>query len=149
MGTSETGEWAEDFARVHLESKGFIFVEGNFRTKGGEWERIGLALTEEQFRAHWGGAKDGRIHFPLRSVLVAASPAKGGKGSFWLRDVAVRVARPERTWRIDVTTALPLSTSLTDWVRLTPLPISYGGRFGRALLLPDNWLRAAIEDRAD
>jgi len=85
-----------------------------FHVNPGDWKRITLPLTKEKFTAHWGGANDGKIHFPLGNVRLAAATTKGGKGHFLLRDVAIAVAEPKRTWKIDVTTDQPGHVHFTD-----------------------------------
>ena len=92
-------------ARV-LDATGQVHAAG-FRTRTGEWEHVELPLTQEQFRSHWGGGNDGKIHFPIQSILVACISAKRGKGSFLLRDVAIRTTEPKKTWQIDVRTDAP------------------------------------------
>ena len=73
----------------------------------GAWRTISLPLTKEVFSGHWSGAKDGKIHFPLRRVLIAAVPAEGGRGDFLLRNFGVRRTGPGRTWGMSVVTDQP------------------------------------------
>ncbi|MDP6505185.1 MAG: hypothetical protein QF886_16300, partial [Planctomycetota bacterium] len=69
--------WRSFLARVR-DATGQIHAAG-FKTKTDGWERIELALNKKQFQKHWGGAKDGKIHFPIHSVLIAPISANGAK----------------------------------------------------------------------
>lgn len=79
----------------------------SLRAEEGAWRTIALPLTKETFGHHWGGAKDGKIHFPLRGVVIASNTGKRAKGSFLLRNFGVRRAGSKRTWNITVTTDRP------------------------------------------
>ena len=94
--------WRSFIARIR-DATSQVHATG-FSTKTDAWERIELDLTKKQFRRHWGGAKDGKIHFPIRSVLIAPIWTTGAKGTFWLRNLGVRAGEPKQTWLIDVTT---------------------------------------------
>jgi len=79
----------------------------SFTAPEGAWRAIALPLTKKTFARHWGGAKDGRIHFPLQAVLIGATSAAGGKGDFLLRNFGVRRVGPEGAWSVTVTTDQP------------------------------------------
>lgn len=79
----------------------------SFQVEPGAWRAIELPMTKKTFTSHWGGAKDGKILFPLRRVLISANPSKGGKGEFLLRNFGVRRVAPKQTWGITVATDQP------------------------------------------
>ena len=56
----------------------------------GEWEAIRIPLTRRL--EHWGGAKDGRIHFPIESLVLSVPlPGAGNEsGKVEYADVVVR-----------------------------------------------------------
>ncbi|MBT3381743.1 MAG: hypothetical protein HN742_20035 [Lentisphaerae bacterium] len=92
-------------ARIH-DATGQVHA-GSFSVKPGDWQTIALPLDKKTFNKHWGGAKDGTIHFPLRRLLVAVISTNGAKGEFLLRNLGVRRAAPKSTWEIAVTTNQP------------------------------------------
>ncbi|MBT3381785.1 MAG: hypothetical protein HN742_05560 [Lentisphaerae bacterium] len=92
-------------ARIH-DATGQVHA-ASFGVKPGDWHTITLPLDKKTFTGHWGGAKDGTIHFPLRRVLVSASSTKGAKGAFFLRNLGARQRSPKRTWEIGVSTNQP------------------------------------------
>ncbi len=97
--------WRSFLARIR-DATGQIHAAG-FKTRTDGWERIELALAKKQFQKHWGGAKDGKIHFPIHSVLIAPISAEGPKGTFWLRSLGVLARQPQQTWQIEVSTDQP------------------------------------------
>jgi len=104
-------------ARVR-DATGQVHYAG-FSAKKGVWTRVVLPLTKDAFQRHWGGAKDGKIHFPLRRILIAANSSTGAKGEFLLRNVAVQTHEPKRTWGITVTTDQPGHIHFIDEPRVT------------------------------
>ena len=87
---------------------------GGFHTLTGKWETIELPLNKDEFTSHWGGANDGKIHFPLRQILIAVSSTKGEQGVFWLRDLAVKTRERRETWQIEVSTNQPGQVHFAD-----------------------------------
>ena len=80
---------------------------GGFHASGDQWTTIELPLNGEGFPSRWGGANDGKIHFPLRRILIAAAGGKKQQGAFWLRDLAVKTRQRGKTWQIDASTNQP------------------------------------------
>ena len=78
--------------------------------KDGQWKAIEVPLTAGAFaEAHWGGANDGQIHFPLRMFLIGVDAHDPAKDFFQLAKVAVRVdkAAPGTGWALQVKTGAP------------------------------------------
>ncbi|OGS01684.1 MAG: YraN family protein [Elusimicrobia bacterium RBG_16_66_12] len=82
MNRQETGKEAEDLAAEHLQAKGFLVIERNFRTKVGEIDLI---------------MKDGE---EMVFVEVRARASRGHGGAAASVDGAKRrkVARAARVW---------------------------------------------------
>ena len=94
---------------------------GGFRAGNNQWETIELPLNKETFTSHWGGANDGKLHYPLRRLLIAASSNKKERGVFWLRNLGVKTREQAKTWRIDAATDQPGHIHFVDGstIRLT------------------------------
>lgn len=74
-----------------------------FEAPQGRWARVEIPLRPERFGAHWGGANDGRLHFPLQAILVAVSRGPE-RGSMRLSNLYV------------VQDGVPASRQLAVWV---------------------------------
>lgn len=46
---------------------------GGASITAGKWSHVQIALKPESFGAHWGGANDGKLHYPLQTILIAVS----------------------------------------------------------------------------
>lgn len=47
----------------------------------GKWQELRVSLAGFKAPLHWGGAKDGRLHFPLRNFWICAGhPSRDPKG---------------------------------------------------------------------
>ncbi len=82
-----------------------------FDFKPGPWQEITIPLEKSRFYAHFGGANDGKIHLPLRSVSIGIEKTAPIKGAFFLSDLSVD---------------LPGSSSLPE-LRVCIQPKPFGG----------------------
>jgi len=62
-----------------------------------KWQDITVNLDKKTFRHHWGGAKDGKIHWPLKSLFIAPEKAENKKGKLYVDDLAFLVQGEWRT----------------------------------------------------
>lgn len=79
----------------------------------GEWTKVEVPLTPEQFRNHWSGADDGEFHFPLTAVLVSLSRGPD-ESSLRVSDLYVVTDRvdPQDRWKVSVEPGVPSGVAL-------------------------------------
>jgi len=86
---------------------------GSYRGKRGEWARIEVPLEPSSFGAHWGGANDGVLHFPLKAVLIAV-PRGPDLGHLLVSDLYVNsdAVTPEQRWSMNIQPGCPSGVAL-------------------------------------
>jgi len=119
------------------DATGQEFLDG-FKISGDGWTRVRLPITPKTFTHHWGGANDGKIHWPLNRLLIAASAP--GRGHFLLRDVTILTADAAARWRLSFTTPEPGNIG---FVEESPPSIIISGRNNTGAMV-DAELRCAI-----
>ncbi len=81
-----------------------------------EWVHVKVPLTAERFaEAHWGGAGDGKFHFPINLMLIGVDRYENKlKNSFILSGIAVTVpsAKPQTGWFIKFKSKVPAGVAL-------------------------------------
>jgi hypothetical protein len=86
---------------------------GGFSAAQGQWTRVEVPLQPGSFGAHWGGANDGQLHFPLRRVLIAVSR---GPDSSSLRVsnlyAVVDQPTPAERWSLRITPGVPVGIAI-------------------------------------
>lgn len=78
---------------------------GGFRAVPGRWTHVQVKLVPDSFGAHWGGANDGRLHFPLQAVLIGVNRGPD-EAEMYLSTLyaVVPAVQPSQRWGISVTT---------------------------------------------
>lgn len=76
---------------------------GGITAKRGQWTQVEVPLKPESFGAHWQGANDGQLHFPLRAFLIAVGrgPEQATLRVANLYVLTAQVAAAER-WRLSL-----------------------------------------------
>lgn len=78
---------------------------GGFKLEGQGWTGVRLPFTGQGFPRHWGGANDGKLHWPLRKLLIAANAP--GSGQLLLRNVTLDTGDAGARWQVKVLASQP------------------------------------------
>ncbi|MGD0090060.1 MAG: GDSL-type esterase/lipase family protein [Planctomycetota bacterium] len=65
------------------------------KLEGGEWNKI--TITKFEGEAHWNGADDGQVHYPLKMMQICVGGGDGSKAQFWIDDVRLLLAELPNT----------------------------------------------------
>jgi hypothetical protein len=89
------------------------WLMGSFKATRGQWSEVEVPLTPAVFGAHWSGANDGVIHFPLQAILIATMPGPATQ-EVLLKNlrVAVDEVPPGGGWQTVVKPGLPFGIAL-------------------------------------
>jgi len=83
-----------------LDGRGFIRVKDDteqmftifFTYKPTVWQEIVIPLDTSQLKDHFGGANDGKIHFPIRTIYLGVDKPGEVKNNFWMDDFRIELA---------------------------------------------------------
>lgn len=85
------------FMRIE-DASGQTHATGSIALKDvGAWQDITVSLDKKTFRQHWQGAKDGVIHWPLKSIFIGPNKAENKKGQLYIDDLRFLVQGQWRT----------------------------------------------------
>lgn len=86
---------------------------GGVTVPRGEWAQAEVPLAPGSFGAHWGGADDGKLHFPLKAVLIAVSRGPD-RTRMRVRDLYAVVddVRPADHWQVTFEPRVPSGIAL-------------------------------------
>lgn len=86
---------------------------GSYAATPGQWVHNEIPLEPGSFGAHWGGANDGVLHFPLKAVLIAIGRGPDS-GELLVSDLYAEVDRitPAERWGITVQPDCPSGVAL-------------------------------------
>lgn len=92
------------------------WLAGTYKAKKGVWTDVRVPLEAATFTSHWGGANDGKVHLPVRVLMIAGWR---GPDAQELRVSSLYVERtdpipPEQTWRVEVHPGVSLGVAFPD-----------------------------------
>ncbi len=71
-------------------------------TENNKWIKVEAALVDSSFGAHWAGANDGKLHFPLRNIAVCLQNGQTPEGYFLLDSVTADIQNPPAPMKWDI-----------------------------------------------
>lgn len=78
-------------------------------TEENQWVKVEVSLKDDAFSAHWAGANDGKLHFPLRNIAVCLQNGQTPEGYFLLDSVTADIENPpaQLQWNISILPNVP------------------------------------------
>lgn len=71
-----------------IDATGQAHQVGAAYSDAGKWQELRVSLAGFKAPLHWGGAKDGRLHFPLKTIWVCAGhPSRDQQGMVEIGDL--------------------------------------------------------------